>query len=428
MDAQIFEVMEAEVRSYCRNFPVVFSKGRNATLTDDSGRDYIDMLAGAGVLNYGHNTPAIRQAVVDYLMQDGVAHALDMYTVAKRDFLTALRDIILAPRGLDYKVTFPGPTGTNAVETAFKFARRATGRQNVIAFTNGFHGMTLGALAASATGSKRGGAGVALANVTRVPYDNYVRDLDSAAYLDTLLSDSGSGIDAPAAIIVETVQAEGGLNTASAEWLRSIAAVARRHGALLIVDDIQTGCGRTGTFFSFEDMGFTPDMVCLSKAIGGIGMPMSLLLMRPELDVLKPGEHNGTFRGNNLAFVAATAALEFWRDPQFAAGLALKADEIHGCLSELARRYSAAGAHVRGRGLMLGLGWDNPEIAAQVSKCAFENGLIVETTGANDQVLKLLPPLTITEDELRRGLEALVTSVDEVMAAQRSAPSLEAAE
>ena len=428
MDVQIFEEIEADVRSYCRSFPTVFHKANNATLIDTNDRQYVDLLAGAGALNYGHNPPAIRQAVVDYMLSDGVSHALDMYTVAKSDFLTAFQRTILQPRSLEYKVTFPGPTGTNAVETAFKYARKATGRQNIVAFTNAFHGMTLGALAASANNGKRAGGGVALSHVTRAPYDGYMGDVDTADYLDELLSDPGSGVDAPAAIIVETVQAEGGLNVASASWLRAIADISKRHGALFIIDDIQTGCGRTGTFFSFENMGIQPDMVCLSKSIGGMGLPMSLLLLRPHLDVLKPGEHNGTFRGNNLAFVAAKAALEFWDDANFAASIATKSKVVIECLADVAQRYSSEGAHVRGRGLMLGLGWDDPTIAGEISKAAFENGVIAETTGAQDQVLKLLPPLTISDEELQTGLGGLVSAIDFVMAARGSGSTLQAAE
>ncbi len=411
MDTRIFEAMEAEVRSYCRSFPAVFATGRNATLTDADGKSYIDMFAGAGTLNYGHNHPAIRQAVIEYMLQDGVTHSLDLYTVAKRGFLTALQEIILKPRGLDYKVTFPGPTGTNAVETAMKFARKATGRQNIIAFTNAFHGMTLGSLAASATRTKREAAGVPLGGVTRVPYENYFGDLDTADFLDKILSDTGSGIDAPAAIILETVQAEGGLNTASAPWLRKIAAITRKHGSLLIVDDVQTGCGRTGTFFSFEGMGVTPDIVCLSKALGGMGLPMALVLFRPDLDVLKPGEHNGTFRGNNLAFIAATAALELWRHPDFEAEIVATGAKIKQRLNAIADRYPYLGTHVLGRGMMLGIGWTDPTIAGRVSQRAFSEQIIAETTGADNQVLKLLPPLTISDTELAQGLAGLERAI-----------------
>ncbi len=428
MKTQVFEKHEAQVRSYCRSFPAVFESAIGATIKDEEGNIYTDFLAGAGTLNYGHNNPSIKTAVMEYLARDGVIHALDMYTVAKREFLEIFYDVILEPRGLDYKVTFPAPTGTNAVETAMKIARRATGRHNIIAFTNGFHGMTAGALAASATRKKRAGAGIALAGVTRMPYEGYADGLDSAALLDRMLSDDGGGIDAPAAIIVETVQAEGGLNAASVEWLRAMATIAAKHGALLIVDDIQTGCGRTGTFFSFEGMGFTPDIVCLSKAIGGIGLPMALVLFRPELDVLAPGEHNGTFRGHNLAFVAATAALKHWRSPTFGEMIQRRGLEIKRRLEEIVTRFPARGAHVRGRGMMLGIGWDDAAIAGQVSTEAFQYGVIAETTGSSDQVLKLLPPLVINDEELARGLDGLEMAVAAVTGSLSAPASLTAAE
>ena len=428
MDTQIFERHEARVRSYCRSFPTVFASRNSATLIDEAGNAYIDFLAGAGTLNYGHNHPAIKAAVMEYLAGDGIVHALDMYTVAKRDFIETLYDVILTPRGLDYKVTFPAPTGTNAVETAMKIARRATGRQNIIAFTNGFHGMTAGALAASATRKKRAGAGIALGGVTRMPYEGYAGDLDSSALLDQMLSDDGGGIDAPAAIIVETVQGEGGLNVASPEWLCNISRIAQRHGALLIVDDIQTGCGRTGAFFSFEGMGFTPDIVCLSKAIGGMGLPMALVLMRPEFDVLEPGEHNGTFRGHNLAFVAATAALNLWRDPAFGALVERNCKALRCHLDEIVARYPMHDAHVRGRGLMLGIGWNDQTVAGQVSSAAFRSGVIAETTGANDQVLKLLPPLVLSEAELHSGIQRLEQAVASVVTGSDKPASLAAAE
>ena len=417
MDTNVFEAHEAQVRSYCRSFPAVFERAHGATLVDSEGRPYVDLLAGAGALSYGHNHPAIKQAVIDYLMRDGVVHALDMYTAAKARFIETFRDVVLVPRGLDYKMTFPAPTGTNAVETAMKYARRKTERQNIIAFTNGFHGMTLGALAASATKRKRSAGGLALQGVTRMPFDGYHAEVDSAALLERMLEDEGGGVDAPAAIIVETVQAEGGLNCASAAWLSRIAAIARQHGALLVVDDIQAGCGRTGTFFSFEGLGITPDLVCLSKAIGGMGLPMSLVLMRPEIDVLAPGEHNGTFRGHNLAFVAAAAALELWRDGSFEEMIQDKSRRLKAALEAIVARYPGHGAHVRGRGLILGIGWDEHSIASRVSAAAFAHGVIAETTGSSDQVLKLLPPFTISEAELARGLEGIERAIGEVLAA-----------
>jgi diaminobutyrate-2-oxoglutarate transaminase len=356
-------------------------------------------------LNYGHNHPELRSALLAYLDSNGITHSLDLFTTAKRRFLQTFQEVILAPRSLSYRVQFTGPTGTNSVEAALKLARRVTGRTNVVAFTNAFHGMSLGSLAASATRTKRAGAGIHLGGVTRLPFDGYLGDrLDTLGLLQEFIEDSGSGIDPPAAIILETVQAEGGIHVARPEWLRGVADLARRNGCLLIVDEIQTGCGRTGTFFSFERAGIQPDLVCLSKAIGGYGMPLALVLIKPEIDAWKPGEHNGTFRGNNLAFVAGTAALRLWQH-----GILEREVEQRGNLlgDRLARIARMGDATPRGIGLLRGLHWKNPDIAPHVSRRTFSRGLIVETCGARHDVLKLLPPITISMDELNAGLDII---------------------
>ena len=199
----------------------------------------------------------MKKALLEYIQNDGLTHGLDMYTAAKETFLNTFNRLILTPRGMqDYLVQFTGPTGTNAVEAALKLARKVKERNNVISFTNGFHGVTIGALAVTGNQHHRGAAGVALSDVTRMPYSNYFgEDIDTVKMMDQMLSDPSSGIDKPAAVIVEVVQGEGGLNAASADWMRGIEKLCRKHDMLLIVDDIQAGCGRTGTFFSFEDMG-----------------------------------------------------------------------------------------------------------------------------------------------------------------------------
>jgi diaminobutyrate-2-oxoglutarate transaminase len=409
---EVIDRIESNVRSYVRSFPTVFSRAEGARLFDKAGREYIDFFAGAGTLNYGHNNTALRERLLMYIADGGITHALDMATEAKCHFLSTFERNILRPRDLRYKVMFPGPTGTNAVEAALKLARKVTGRQNVIAFTNGFHGMTLGSLAVTGNGSKRRGAGVPLQNVTRVPFDGYHGDdVDTLEYLEAMLADASSGVDAPAAFIVETVQGEGGINVASWRWLRGLQELARDCGALLIVDDIQVGCGRTGSFFSFEEAGIAPDIVTLSKSLSGYGLPMALTLMRPELDVWEPGEHNGTFRGFNHAFVTAAAAIElFWQDDHFSQVVDEKTAIIRARLSRLA---AEVGAEHRGRGMIQGLAFEEPSIASAASRAAFELGLVIETSGSDDEVLKLLPPLNITHCELNRGLDLLAAAVDE---------------
>ncbi|WP_026929432.1 diaminobutyrate--2-oxoglutarate transaminase [Glycomyces tenuis] len=410
---QVFEKVESEVRSYCRSWPAVFTTARGSRLDAEDGKSYIDFFAGAGSLNYGHNHPALKEALLSYLAEDNVIHTLDTYTAAKRTFLQTFHDVILEPRGLDYKVQFPGPAGNNAVEAALKLARKYTGRETIISFTNGFHGMTLGALAVTGNSMKRGGAGVPLNNAATMPYDNYMDgQTPDFLWLRSLLEDSGSGLDQPAAVIVETVQGEGGINVATDEWLRGLQEVCHEHDMLFIVDDIQMGCGRTGPFFSFERAGIKPDIVTLSKSLSGLGLPFAVTLMRPELDVWEPGEHNGTFRGFAPAFVTATAALEtFWRDDEFTKAVDVKAEWLDAELGKIVESYPELELSTRGRGLARGLVYAEPELAGRTCKEAFDNGLLMETSGAEDEVVKFLPPLNTSYEDFEEGVAILRDAV-----------------
>ncbi|MBB98263.1 MAG: diaminobutyrate--2-oxoglutarate transaminase [Rhodobacteraceae bacterium] len=410
-DRTIFARRESEARSYCRSFPTVFTKATGALLSDGAGNDYIDFLAGCSSLNYGHNDPDMKQALIDYISADGVTHGLDMHTKAKAEFLGAFEEIILKPRGMDHKVMFMGPTGANAVEAALKLARKVTKRTNVITFTNGFHGVTLGALSATGNGYHRGGGGVSLPDVTRMPFDNYLKSGgDAADLLEAMLSDPSGGIDAPAAILLETVQGEGGLNAASAEWVRRVEQIARDNGALFIIDDIQAGVGRTGTFFSFEEMGVSPDLVTMAKSLSGYGLPFAAMLIKPEYDIFGPAEHNGTFRGNNHAFVTARVALEkYWSDGAFQKGINERADILEKRLEKV--RGMLPGARLKGRGMMRGVDVGSGELASDICARCFENGLIIETSGAYDEVVKVLAPLNIDKALFERGLDILEEAV-----------------
>ena len=411
----VFEALESEVRGYCRNWPVVFDTAVGSTMTDIDGRRYLDFFAGAGALNYGHNNPALKQPLLDYLTRDGVVHSLDMHTSAKAAFLETFSELILKPRGLDYKVMFPGPTGTNSVESALKLARKCRGRPAMINFTNAFHGMTLGALAVTGNSMKRGGAGIPLVHATPMPYDNYLDGtVPDFLWLERLLDDSGSSLNAPAGVIVETVQGEGGLNAARVEWLQGLAELCRRHEMLLIVDDVQMGCGRTGPFFSFEVAGIRPDIVCVSKSISGYGLPMALTLFKPEHDLWGPGEHNGTFRGHNPAFVTATAALRhYWSDDSLQRSTLAKGQRVETALQAVANE--TTGVHVKGRGLAVGLSFAVAGQADKVAAAAFERGMLLETAGPNSEVAKLMPALTVTDDELDEGLGIFAESVRGVL-------------
>ncbi|TDG15783.1 diaminobutyrate--2-oxoglutarate transaminase [Seongchinamella unica] len=419
---KIFEEIESEVQSYARSFPRVFHRAKGEFLYDDNGVGYLDFLAGAGTLNYGHNNPLFKNALMDYIAEDGITHGLDLHTRAKGRFLESFNEKILKPRNLDYVVQFTGPTGTNAVEAALKLARNVTGRENVIAFTNGFHGVSLGALAATGNSHHRGASGASLNGVTRMPYDGYMgEDIDTTAYLDKLLSDSSSGVDTPAAVIVETVQGEGGINAASCDWLRNLETVCRKHGMLLIVDDIQAGCGRTGSFFSFEEAGITPDIVTLSKSLSGYGLPLAVVLFKPELDQWQPGEHNGTFRGNNLAFVTATAAIEhYWSDDKFASEIQRKGEYVARRLQAIVDQSGQGNFTTLGRGMFQGINCVNGELAGEITRKAFKKGLIIETSGADDQVIKFLCPLIISQENLERGIDIVEDAIREVCASESS--------
>ncbi|MCF7820834.1 MAG: diaminobutyrate--2-oxoglutarate transaminase [Mariprofundaceae bacterium] len=412
---RIFEEMESEVRGYIRSFPAIFDVARGSEMFDEHGNRYIDFFAGAGSLNYGHNNPAIKEALIDYIQRDGILHGLDKATIAKQAFLKKLRDTILGPRNMEYKVQFTGPTGTNAVETALKLARMVKQRSNIIAFTNAYHGLSMGSLAVTGNSFYRDESYGVRANSAFLPFDGYMgKEFDSMTYLHRLLSDQSSGVDLPAAIIVETVQGEGGIHVARDEWLQELEAICREFDILLIIDDIQMGNGRTGTFFSFERAGITPDMVTVSKSIG-TGLPMSILLMRPALDQWKPGEHTGTFRGNNLAFIAAAKALEYWDSPEFAEGIVHKGALFEKGLQTIVKKYPDANGELRGVGMVWGIEFSDSDFAGSVSEEAFKRGVIIETAGANGHVLKFLPALTIEEGLIEEGLKIIDASIAAVL-------------
>lgn len=416
-NTQAFENYESEVRSYCRNFPAVFTTAKGPFLYDEQGREYIDFFCGAGALNYGHNPDLIRDRLVDYLQKDGVMHALDMYTAPKRDFIEFYEEKVLRPRGLNYKLQFPGPTGTNAVEAALKLARKVKKRTNIFAMMGAFHGMTLGSIALTTDAASRAGAGIPLENVTHVPAPYMFPELDTLKYIETLLTDDHSGVEKPAAIILETVQADGGIYPFPAEWLQGLRALCDRHDILMIVDDVQVGCARTGWFFSFERAGIVPDIVTQSKSIGGYGMPFALVLIKPELDVWEPGEHNGTFRGYQLSMVAAKAGLEIMLEQRVEEQVREKGKIIEEYMAEIAG-LAPGKIETRGIGFVWGVDLARCEdglapgtLSKRVLDESFRNGLIVERVGRGNAVVKVMPELLIDEETLRKGLEILKAAV-----------------
>ena len=416
MNTSVFENYESEVRSYCRHFPTVFTKAKGASFYDEDGNKYIDFFCGAGAVNYGHNNPEIKQKLIDYLMSDGITHALDMYTVPKREFIETFEEKILKPRGLNYKIQFPGPTGTNANEAALKLARKVKGRRNIFALMGAFHGMTLGSLALTTDKSSRRGAGVDLNNVTFIPAPYMFPELDTIKYMETLIKDDHSGVEKPAALFIETVQAEGGVRVFDVEWLKAVRKFCDDYDILMVVDDVQIGCCRSGSFFSFERAGIVPDMVTMSKSIGGYGLPLAITLFKPELDVWTPGEHNGTFRGNQLAFVAAKAGLEFMLENDVPTMTKRKGAIVEKFIEEEILPLDSRLKH-RGIGLIQGIefGAISPDVAEAVIEKCFAKGLVIEGAGRKNSVVKIMPPLVISEEELQTGLEIIRESVKEAL-------------
>lgn len=397
--------IESNVRLYSRLFPAEFVSAKGATLFDSNRREYLDFFSCAGALNYGHNDPDMQRALLRYIEEDGITLGLDLATRAKREFLERFQSYILQPREYTYRVQFTGPSGTNAVEAALKLARNYTGRQAVIAFTNAFHGVTLGSSSVTASSKFRRNSAFG-SSVIRTPFDGYFgKEINTDALLQRQLSDRAGGYEEPAAIIVETIQGEGGIRVATKRWIQQVEATAREHHALFIVDDVQMGCGRTGTFFSFEELGCSPDMVVLAKSLSGNGSPLAVLLIKPEFDVWKPGEYSGTFRGNNHAFVTGTVALaKFWSNANFTQSIREKAAHIRARLMNLVERF---GIELRGRGMIFGIDTYSSALAKQIQTDCFVAGLLIEVVGADHEVVKVAPPLTIDLTTLDRGLDLL---------------------
>ncbi|MES0200722.1 diaminobutyrate--2-oxoglutarate transaminase [Mesorhizobium sp. M0011] len=411
-----FDGLESNVRLYSRSFPTFFSRARGSIMLTEDGRKLIDFLSGAGALNYGHNNHELKAAIMEYLASDAVIHGLDMATPAKLEFMETFSSVILRERDLKYRFQFTGPTGANAIEAALKLSRKVTGRQNIISFTHGYRGLGLGAVAASGNCFYRKASGVSSSEVTFMPYDGYLGPaIDTADYIEKVLLDTGSGVNSPAAILVESVQGDGGINPASKEWLRSIQAIAKDAHALFIVDDVQMGCGRTGDFFSFEFAELSPDIVVLSKSLSGYGLPLSILLIKEEVDAWQPGEHTGTFSGNNLALVGATAAINlYWRSQTFSQGVHRMGELMRRRLEAISLKHGNSFA-VRGRGMALGFDCQMAEIAEATARTAFEKGLIVERCGPAGQVVQFLPALTIDSETLDLGLQVFEDSLAETL-------------
>lgn len=406
-ETNIFEQHESEIRAYCRAVPTVFKSAKNAVMIDENNDDYIDFFAGAGVLNFGHNNQQMQDAIIEFIKNDGVIQSLDMFTDVKRDFIQTFVKTILEPRGMgDYKLQFTGPTGTNAVEAALKLARKVTGRTEVVAFHRGFHGMTLGALACTANNAFRSSSGVPLNNVIRGTFN----DMHALKLMRQQIEHTGSGLVPPAAFLIEPLQAEGGVHEASKEWIQAVQKLAKDTGALLILDDIQGASGRTGSYFSFDDMDLDPDIIVLAKGLGGIGTPIGMCINKPEHDkAWGPGQHTGTFRGQGLSYVAGKVGIEFFKDETFNNETKRKGEIVRKVLDELDSKYSQV-VDVRQKGMMLAIQFDSPATAKAITTKCFENRLVIGACSTGE-IIKFIPPLTIEDNILEEGLKRFTDAV-----------------
>ena len=411
-----FDALESNVRWYCRRWPTVFTSAAGSVITDENGVEFIDFFAGAGVMSYGHNNPLLIDVAIEHLRSGRLLHSLDTYTVEKREFLDTLQRTILAPRHLDMVVQTVGPTGATAVEAALQLAQRLTGHRAVLGFEGGYHGMSYRAASISASMEGRE-TSAHLKDFVALPFVKHVTDADVELLEATLRAPvKGQRIGV---VVIEPTQGEGGARPFDPAYLAALRRITRELGILVIADEIQAGVGRTGSFFAFEGSALDPDIICISKAISGLGLPMAINLVRRELDTWNPGEFSGTFRGNNLAFKTSAAMLEhYWSDATLEKNTEEFGRVTRTALQAMADSFGAGSFDVRGNGMLNGLDVVDTDLATAISRHAFERGLIVETCGRGDTIVKLLTPLTIEPALLDEGLRRLALAVEQATSAR----------
>ncbi|MHB2029741.1 MAG: diaminobutyrate--2-oxoglutarate transaminase [Acidimicrobiales bacterium] len=406
-----FDELESNVRYYCHRWPAVFSRAHDSTIIDENGTEYLDFFAGAGALSYGHNNPVLVEVAIEHLRAGKILHSLDTFTVEKHQFLEAMRRYVLVPRQLDMVIQTVGPTGATAVEAALQLAQRITGHRGVLGFEGSYHGMTYrtASISASMAGRK---TSEHIKDFVALPYVEHVCESDLELLDETLHSTiDGQRIGA---VIIEPTQGEGGARPFDPAYLRAIRERCSELDIIVIADEVQAGVGRTGSFFSFEGSGLDPDIVCVSKSISGLGLPMALNLIRRDLDTWTPGEFSGTFRGNNLAFATSTKMLEtYWADSNLEKSTEQRGLTVRSALEEISDQFGNGQFVVRGNGLLYGLDVSDAQLATDIAAASFERQLIVETCGAGATV-KLLPPIVIDQDQLVDGLARLGDAVGHV--------------
>jgi diaminobutyrate-2-oxoglutarate transaminase len=413
---------ESNARSYPRRIPLALQQAYGIYLRDTRGQVFMDCLAGAGTLAIGHNHACAIDAMRRTLDVALPLHTLDLTTPVKDAFIEALFSSLPPDMARKGRIQFCGPTGADAIEAALKLAKTATGRSGVFAFSGAYHGMTHGAMSLTGNLAPKLSVGALMPNVHFLPYPYDYRcpfglggeaGVDAGLnYIARLLADPESGVLPPAALVVEVVQGEGGVIPAPARWLQGLRSLTQRHGIVMIIDEVQTGIGRTGSLYAFEQAGIEPDVLVLSKAIGG-GLPLSVIVYDQALDTWAPGAHAGTFRGNQLAMAAGTATLQAVQQLELSTHAATVGRRLVSALRKLQRHQACIG-DVRGRGLMVGVeivdGRHEPDplgsrpadgrLARSIQQQCLRQGIVIELGGRHGAVVRFLPPLIISEEEI----------------------------
>jgi diaminobutyrate-2-oxoglutarate transaminase len=416
---------ESNARVYGRHLPIAVDEASGSFLRDVDGNVFIDFLTGAGVLSLGHNHPELVAVATEQLAKFG--HGLDLPSPAKDAFTQAQLSMLPAGMRDRTKVHFCGPTGANAVDAAIKLCKTATGRGDVVSFQGGFHGTTHTGMALTGLVANKRPVANGVPGVHFFPYSNCADcplgltrnscDTNCVGFLERSLRDPNGGIARPAAVLLEMVQGEGGVVAADVDFVRRVRELTRELDVPLVVDEVQTGCGRTGTWFAFEQYGIEPDVIVASKALSGIGQPVALIMYDKRLDVWAPGAHTGTFRGNQVAFAAGARAVEVVRRDDVLGNVRARAAQVQAQLERLRRHPWVR--DVRGRGLMWGIelvdpvtGWRAGELAERVQAHALRQGLIVELGGRDDCVVRLLPPLNVTAEVVDTACAILLDAIE----------------
>ncbi|MEM7180786.1 MAG: diaminobutyrate--2-oxoglutarate transaminase family protein [Spirochaetota bacterium] len=426
------ESVESNARSYPRRIPLTITHAEGSYIYDSKGRKFIDCLACAGALPLGHNHPEVAEAAIEYLQQKGPLQALDLTTPAKNAFIDRLYETLPEGWRENYRIQFCGPGGSDAVEAATKLVKYATGRENVLSFHGAYHGMSQYSLGLTGNLKARNGIPAQANGVHFLPYPYVYRSSFGKTeeevskrnfhYIRNLLHDPESGVSRPAGIIMEAIQGEGGVIPAPKAWLRDMRELTRSLDIPMIIDEVQTGLGRTGQNFAFEYADIEPDVLVLSKALGG-GFPMSVVLYHSSLDKWHPGSHAGTFRGNQIAMISGAKTMQILERDSLPTSAAMNGEHFKAMLESLQSRFTCIG-DVRGRGLMLGLEIvfpdgeldinehpkAAPQIASSVQFEALRRGLILEPGGRHSSVLRFLPPLNTPREVLEEAVAILEDS------------------